>query len=148
MSHIKIRFRDDFGKVEADFRRSVHDMFQLVTPVLTHCNRVWRPQLDIYETPELIIVVAEVAGVKREDLFVEIGRRNICIHGCRKEKYLTDDTKYSLAEIPYGNFERNISFPVPVDPDSAVANYTEGLLQVRIKKLPFDEAHKISIQNG
>ncbi|MDD5711184.1 MAG: Hsp20/alpha crystallin family protein [Smithellaceae bacterium] len=148
MNRIKIRFRDDLGKVEADFRRSVHDMFQLVTPVLTHCHRIWRPQLDIYETPDAVIIVAEIAGVKREDLFVEIGRRSIKIHGNRCERYLTEGTKYALAEIPYGDFERNISFPMPINVDTAIATYAEGLLQIRVEKLPTDKVHKINITSG
>lgn len=138
MSLIKIIIRKDIEKIETELRRSIDEMFQLVSPSFYPCERLWSPHVDVCEAPGEIIVLIDVAGVKKEHIHVEIGRRTLKIYGVRRERTLTRQTKYRLAEIPYGYFERSLSFSVPVDADSAAASYTDGLLQITIAKLPLD----------
>jgi HSP20 family protein len=147
MSLIKIRIREDIGQIETELRRSIDEVFRLVSPRFNPCERVWSPHIDVYEAPGEIIVLIDVAGVKKEHIHVEIGRRTLKISGVRREKLFTRQTRYRLAEIPYGYFERSLSFPVPVDADSAEASYMDGLLQITIGKLPPDRVHKITIRN-
>jgi HSP20 family protein len=144
MNPIKIVFDDDFGKMEAEFRKTFANMFRLMNPAF-HGHQNWKPQMDAYESPEEIAIVAEIAGVNKEDLHVEVSRRSIKIHGKRKRTTLMENIRYSLAEIACGHFERVLLLPAPIDMETVSAKYTDGLLQIRIKKLPPNQAHKIPV---
>ena len=102
MHMIKIRFGEDPGKPDSDPRRIIDEMFNLVNPRYNACHRIWRPQMDVYESTGEIILVVEIAGAKREDLHVEIGRKTVKISGRRRVRPLSEDARYRLVEIPYG----------------------------------------------
>ena len=148
MHTIKIRFGEDPGRLDSDLRRAIDEMFNLVNPRYNACHRIWRPQTDVYEAPDEIILVLEIAGAKREDLHVEIGRKTVKISGRRRIRPLSEEARYRLVEIPYGYFERSLVLPVPIDVDQVDATYIDGLLQIRMTKLPVDKTRKIPVQNG
>jgi HSP20 family protein len=148
MHMIRIRFGEDPGKPDSDPRRIIDEMFNLVNPRYNACHRIWRPQMDVYESPGEIILVVEIAGAKREDLHVEIGRKTVKISGRRRVRPLSEDARYRLVEIPYGYFERSLVLPAPIDADHVDATYVDGLLQIRMTKLPVDTTRKIHVQNG
>ncbi|PKN60963.1 MAG: heat-shock protein Hsp20 [Deltaproteobacteria bacterium HGW-Deltaproteobacteria-11] len=148
MHTIQIRFGEDPGRPESDPRRIIDEMFNLVNPRYNACHRIWRPQMDIYESPGEIILVVEIAGAKREDLHVEIGRKTVKISGRRRIRPLSEDARYRLVEIPYGYFERSLVLPAPIDADQVDATYIDGLLQIRMAKLPLEKIRKIYVQNG
>jgi HSP20 family protein len=148
MHTIKIRFGEDPGKPDSDPRRIIDEMFNLVNPRYNACHRIWRPQMDVYEAPGEIILVVEIAGARLEDLHVEIGRKTVKISGRRRVRPLSEDARYRLVEIPYGYFERSLVLPAPIDTDHVDATYVDGLLQIRMTKLPVDITRKIHIQNG
>ncbi len=148
MHTIQIRFGEDPGRLDSDPRRIIDEMFNLINPRYNACHRIWRPQMDIYESPGEIILVVEIAGAKREDLHVEIGRKTVKMSGRRRVRPLSEDARYRLVEIPYGYFERSLILPAPIDADQVDATYIDGLLQIRMAKLPLDKIRKINIQNG
>jgi HSP20 family protein len=148
MHTIHIRFGEDPGRPDSDPRRIIDEMFNLVNPRYNACHRIWRPQMDIYESPGEIILVVEIAGAKREDLHVEIGRKTVKISGRRRIRPLSEDARYRLVEIPYGYFERSLVLPAPIDADQVDATYIDGLLQIRMAKLPLEKIRKIQVQNG
>jgi len=53
-----------------------------------------------------------------------------------------------LAEIPHGYFERNIILPAAVVAESAVASYADGILMIRINKMPANKTHRITIMTA
>ena len=146
MSFIKVRFTDDIGDINRELRKSIDEMFSLINSTFTVFQNVWRPQVDIYESPDEIMIVTDIAGVKTEDLYVEVHRRVLRIYG-KRETPVRGNTRYHLAEIPYGYFERNLSLPLPIDTKSITATYADGLLQIRMAKLPLNRVRKIPIQD-
>ncbi|MFH1079850.1 MAG: Hsp20/alpha crystallin family protein [Pseudomonadota bacterium] len=148
MHTIQIRFGEDPGRPDSDPRTVIDEMFSLVNPRYNACHRIWRPQMDIYESPGEIILVVEIAGAKREDLHVEIGRKTVKMSGRRRIRPLSENARYRLVEIPYGYFERSVVLPAPIDADLVDATYVDGLLQIRMAKLPLEKIRKIHVQNG
>jgi len=145
MSSIKVRFAKEIGYIDAEFRKSFDDMFRLFHSSFTVFHNIWSPQVDIYESPDEIIILADIAGVHKEDLYVEIDRRVLRIYG-KRGKPITENTRFHRAEITYGYFERKLILPLPVDTDSVSASYTDGLLQICIAKAPLEKIHKIPVQ--
>ena len=148
MEYIKIRLLDDFGQIGSKFERHVEDMFRAVSTGFTLAERSWKPPMDMNETPEEVIIVAEVPGVDKDDLEVEISSKAVRIKGKRYARHCSDNATYRLAELQYGRFERVLFLPAPIDPEIVSAAYQNGLLEIRLAKQPPERIHKISIQDG
>ena len=104
--------------------------------------------MDMNETPDEVIIVAEIPGVDKEDLDVEISSKAVRIQGNRFARHCSDNSTYRLAEIQYGKFERILFLPAPIDPEVVSAAYQNGLLEIRLAKLPPERTHKVPIQDG
>ena len=148
MSTIKIRFADEIEALGGKVERAVEDMFRSFSPVFNLAERSWKPLMDMYETPGQIIVLAEVAGVDKDDLEVEISTRAVRIRATRNPRYCSPEATYRLAEIQYGRFERILFLPAPIDPEVVSASYANGMLEIRLARQPMDEIHKIKVTEG
>ena len=104
--------------------------------------------MDMNETPEEVIIIAEVPGVEKDDLDVEISSKAVRIRGDRFAKHCPDNATYRLAEIQCGKFERILFLPAPIDPEVVSASYQKGMLEIRLAKLPSEKIHKIPIEEG
>ncbi len=146
MDYVKIRFVENPEGAESELLRTLDEMLRGANPRFTLSRQRWRPQIDIYETAEEIIIQAEIAGVQREAINLEIGSRAVKISGVRESCPRVEGARYRLAEIPCGYFERTLSLPTPIDTEKATALYRDGLLEIRLVKRPLDRVHRISIQ--
>ncbi|MGB2688731.1 MAG: Hsp20/alpha crystallin family protein [Desulfobacterales bacterium] len=145
MDYIKIRFTKDFDHLGSTFEKTVEDLFRSINPRFTIAEQKWKPQMDMYETPDEIIIMGEIAGVNKEDLELEISGKAVRVQGNRNQFPRIDNAKYRLAEIQYGKFERILYLPSPIDPEVVSASYTNGFLQVRLAKLELDKTFKVPI---
>lgn len=148
MEYIKIRFLDDFGQIGSKFEKTIEDMFRSMSPAFTLAERTWKPPMDMNETPEEVVIVAEIPGVDKDDLEVEISSKAVRIRGNRFARHCSGDATYRLAEIQYGKFERVLFLPAPIDPEVVSAAYQNGLLEIRLAKQPPEKTHKIPIEDG
>ncbi len=148
MDYIKIRFISDFDQLDSKFEKTIDEMFRSISPMFALSARKWKPQMDIYETPDQILILAEIAGVNKEDLELEISSKAVKIYGNRTEFPRVKNATYRLAEIQYGRFERILFLPAPIDPEVVSASYSNGFLQVRLAKLSLDKIRKIPITEG
>ena len=146
MEYIKIRFGKNLGEMHSRLQKTIDDMLRQVNPMLVLSEQTWRPQMDMYETPEEIIIVGEISGVDKEDLEVELDQKAVKITGLRRETARVPGIKYHLAEIVYGKFERILLLPMPINPEEVKASYTNGLLKVTMPKSLSREARQIPIQ--
>lgn len=145
MDYIKIRFTKDFDQLDSTFEKTVEDLFRTINPMFSIAEQKWKPQMDMYETPEEIIIMGEIAGVNKEDLELEISSKAVRVKGNRIQFPRIDNVKYRLAEIQYGKFERVLYLPSPIDPEVVSASYANGFLQVRLAKLKLNKTFKIPI---
>ncbi len=149
MDYIKIKFGNDFDYLESGFEKTFDEMFQAITPMFRFVERTWKPQMDIYETPEDIYILAEIAGVNKKNLEVEVSTKAVKIYGDRPAAPCMENTTYRLAEIQYGKFERILYLPAPIDTEKVSASCLDGFLKIRLSKLPLDRrTHKIHISDG
>lgn len=142
MNFIKIKFNNNF---EEEFQKAVDEVFHLVSPVFRQHECIWMPHADVYESTDEIIALIDLAGINKEELHIELNRRKIKIAGVRKMISVVKNARYCLAEIPHGYFERTITLPQAVDAESAVASYADGILMIRINKLPDHKVHRVHI---
>ncbi len=149
MDYIKIRFGDDLDRIGSRLERTLQDFFgRSSNPMFGSKDCGWVPQMDIFETEKEVFLWAELAGVQKEDLEVEVNSKALRIHGLRKELPKPADGAYRLAEIRYGHFERVIYLPSPVDPEVVSSSFTNGFLSIRILKVQARKTHKVTISDG
>jgi HSP20 family protein len=97
----------------------------------------WEPRVDLMEDERRLILKAEIAGVKGEDIQVLYipDRHSILIRGVRREDGPSGHCSCHQLEIFYGEFAREIHLPdVSIDPQSMRAQYRNGFLLVMIPK--------------
>lgn len=135
MNSIEIRCDEEIEE-EPRKERSLEDMFQSVSPMFCPSRRVWKPQMDIFETREKIIIHAEIAGVKKSDILIEVSSKAVKISGKRKSIKPPKNkiATYRLAEIQFGDFERVLYLPTIVDARSVSANFSNGFLDIKLEK--------------
>jgi HSP20 family protein len=146
MNYIKIRIEKNLPSIDTGFRRTIDEMFRMMNPVFALSHHTWRPHTDIFETDSGIVVISELAGVKMEDIRVEMGRNTLKIYGIRREMQHHENARYLLAEIPAGHFERIFTLSSPVDMETVTANYADGLLYIRLEKLPCDSIQNVPVR--
>jgi len=97
-------------------------------------ERTWSPQVDIYEDRENIVVKAELPGIKKEDVSIEVKDNILTLSGERKHEKETKKENYHRIERSYGKFNRSFSLPDPVKVDKVKANYRDGVLEITLPK--------------
>jgi HSP20 family protein len=149
MNYVKINFADEFDRFGAEIEKTIQDIFRPrpVNPMFACKDCSWVPQMDIYETKDEVFIWAELAGVEKEHLEVEINSKAVRIFGVRKEIQKEPQGTYRLAEIRYGKFERVLYLPSPVDTEVVSSTFANGLLSIRVAKLEVHKTHKIPIQD-
>lgn len=94
----------------------------------------WLPPVDIFETEEEIIIVAELPGMKEEDLDIQVTDGVLTLKGEKKYPAEGERDNYYRLERAYGKFNRSFSIPNTVDIGSVKASLKDGLLKVTLKK--------------
>ena len=134
MKHIEIRFGNNI-ETPATEEKSFEGMFQSVNPMFCFSKRVWKPQMDIFETRTEIVIQAEIAGVRKEDIVIEVSNKAVKISGNRKTNHLDRTATYRLAEIQFGQFERVLYLPNVIDIEKVSAQFSNGFLEIVLGKL-------------
>ena len=134
MKHIQIRFGKEIEQGRAE-DKSFEEMFQPGKPMFSFSKQVFKPQMDIFETRTEIVIQAEIAGVKKEDILIEISDKAVKISGTRKNEYINRTATYRLAEVQYGQFERVLYLPSVIDVEKVSAIYQNGFLRLTLGKI-------------
>jgi HSP20 family protein len=145
MELIKIRFGSQADPNNAAVEKSLSDLFRSVRPQFNCSECPWSPPMDMIETPDEIVIFAEIAGVDPAELTVEISARAVKIRGRRRVAAPESDTSYRLVEINYGGFERTLSLPRAVDSEQVSASCTRGMLQIRLAKKIQERPYQVPI---
>jgi HSP20 family protein len=103
------------------------------------------PLLDVRETNEEYIVMADLPGVKSEDVSVEVNDQVLTISGSRSP---VETGEAQTTERPYGSFVRSLTLPAGVDNDSIAAECTDGVLTLHIPKPAEAKPKKITISSA
>ena len=94
----------------------------------------WSPAVDIFETENEIVVKAEVPGVDRKDITLNLENNVLTLKGERKFEKETKEENYHRIERAYGGFSRAFSIPATVDEEKIRADYHEGILTIALPK--------------
>ena len=109
----------------------------------------WTPRFDITETDKALLVQAELPGLSKEDIRLNLDGSVLCIQGETHRHKPQDKELWHYSERRFGRFQRSLQLPDSCDPDGIQARFENGLLLLEIPKFPEDQkpgCRSISIQ--
>jgi HSP20 family protein len=109
-------------------------------------ERSWMPAVDIIDTPAAYVLKVELAGMKLEDVHIELEDDVLTIKGERHQEEQLEEEQYQSTEWHYGAFQRSISLPRSVQRDAIEATYENGVVEVRVPKAAEAEPQRIELK--
>jgi HSP20 family protein len=108
-------------------------------------SRRWVPAMDLVETEDHLVLKADLPGLSRDDVEIEIKDGVLTVSG---ERGADDEEKsegYFRVERSFGRFSRSLTLPKGVEADSVEADFDDGVLEVRIPKPEERKPHRVEI---
>ncbi|OGG51620.1 hypothetical protein A2704_02440 [Candidatus Kaiserbacteria bacterium RIFCSPHIGHO2_01_FULL_54_36b] len=103
--------------------------------------------VDIYQTPDAIVVKALVAGVQPTSIDIALTREMLTISGTREDEREVEEDNYFQRELYWGSFSRTILLPEEVDVDIAEASEKHGILMIRLPKINKKRQTKLKVRS-
>jgi HSP20 family protein len=104
------------------------------------------PRVDLIDREEEILVRAEVPGVEKKDLHVDLSGQLLTIRGERRHEEKEEKGEYFRSEISRGTFSRTIRVPEDVELDKVKAEFKDGMLEIHLPKTHKTERRHIEVK--
>ncbi|HEX2264782.1 MAG TPA: Hsp20/alpha crystallin family protein [Solirubrobacterales bacterium] len=111
-------------------------------------SRRWIPAMDLVETEDDLVLRADLPGLDRDDVDIEVKDGVLTISGERKAQHEEKREGFHRVERSFGRFSRSLELPKGVDPDSIGASFERGVLEVRMPKPAERKPTRIEIRAG
>src|SRR5919109_2711880 len=108
-------------------------------------RRRWIPAMDLVEADDHLVLKADLPGLDKDDVEIEIKDNVLTVSGERKTEREDSSNGYHRVERAYGRFSRSLSLPEGVDADQVQADFDKGVLEVRIPKPAERKPHRVQI---
>jgi len=132
-----------FGSWERDMERMMDDFFGRRWPQrwsLPAVLEVSAPAVDLYEDKDDIVVKAELPGMDKENIEVNLTNSTLTIKGEKKKEEEVKEEKYYKCERSYGSFVKTLELPKDIHAEKVKASFKNGILEIRLPKT--EEAKK------
>jgi len=106
----------------------------------------WSPAVDIYETADSIVLKAELPGLSRENIDIQVRDNTLTLKGERKFEREVKDENYLRIERSYGALQRGFSLPAVIQQDKIKATFKEGVLEVSMPKAEEAKPTQVKIE--
>lgn len=139
------------GSLVSDLRREMARFFDDWTSPVgrgMQTDYAFVPACDVEESEAHYLLTLEMAGVRKDDIKLEVSNNDLTISGERHQECERKEEGRWYTERRFGKFQRNFSFPPGIDPIRAEANYEDGILRVLLPKAESAKARQIKISSG
>jgi HSP20 family protein len=106
----------------------------------------WNPSVDISETKDKLVIEADLPGLEKKDVQVNITGNVLTIKGEKADEKKEKEENYYRCERYRGSFQRTLSLPVEVKADKAEAHFEKGVLKITLPKVEAAKSKQIKIQ--
>jgi HSP20 family protein len=139
---------DLLHQLEHRIGRTFNDPFRtsFAWPAHEAATTAWQPLVDIFEEPDVIRLVAEVPGVKPEDVKISVEANLLTIQGTKEQVAEEKAEKVHRYERTYGAFERTFRLSASIDPNKIKATYNLGVLTITLPKAETAKPHLITVE--
>lgn len=142
-----IRWRPTRGilGLQDEVNRMFDEFFGRVPAQVETEDSIWSPSVDMSEDNNSVIVEAEIPGMSKDDIKVNIQEDTIILKGEKKQEKEEKEANYHRIERSYGAFVRSFTLPAPVQSDKVKATYKNGILKITLPKTEEVKPKEISI---
>jgi len=137
---------DPFGemrRIQKDMDRLFNKFGEGATTEVS--SSFWRPAVDIRETNEFFIIHADLPGMRREDIKIDLLDNVLTISGERNLEKKEENEKYHKLERNYGKYSRSVNIPKGVAQHQIKANFRDGVLEVLVPKAQQQQPEPLKI---
>jgi HSP20 family protein len=106
---------------------------------------IWNPAVDLYEKDDHFVIKAELPGVDKKNIAIDLKDRVLTISGERSYENEVKEESYYRRERSYGKFQRVFTLPADVDSDKINAEFKDGLLQIEVPKPEQQKPKQVTI---
>ena len=131
---------DSWGRPFPSLLPSFQSLFRPSRTLMGEAFSLRAPAVDLYEGEEEVVIKAEVPGLEKGDLKVDLTDSMLTISGEKKKEEDIKEEVYTYSERSYGSFSRSLQLPCAVKSDKAKATFKNGVLEVKLSKT--EEAKK------
>jgi HSP20 family protein len=110
--------------------------------------RRWVPAMDLVETDEHLVLKADLPGLSKDDVNIDIKEGVLTVSGERRSEREDKGEGYYRVERAFGGFSRSLSLPEGIDAERVTADFADGVLEVRIPKPEERKPHRVAIGTG
>jgi len=110
--------------------------------------RRWVPAVDLVETEGNLVLRADLPGLEKDDVAIEVKDGVLTLSGERRAEHEDKAEGYYRVERAFGRFSRSLTLPQGIEPDSIDAEFTDGVLEIRIPKPEERKPHRVAIGAG
>ena len=142
-----VRFNpwNDVWNATNRFNRVFGKAFAPARTVDENCDCVWRPGVDIYEEDNGVTLKADLPGIDKKDISIDVKDGVLTLSGERSDESETKEKNFYRRERTYGKFQRVFTLPEGVNADDIKADFKDGVLKVHVPKAEVEEPKKITI---
>ncbi len=109
----------------------------------------WTPAVDVREDENEITIECELAGMRPENVTVDVDNSVLSITGEKREERTDEEEgRYHIVERSYGKFYRSFQLPAGVDEEQIQADFENGVLRVHIPKAALPQPRRIEVGGG
>lgn len=108
----------------------------------------WTPSIDVYETGDEVVVLAELPGLSRDDVEIRLEHGSLILQGERRMNKDVKEENYQRVERRFGKFSRSIAMPPEIDSDEIEAELRSGVLRISVPKTGAGKRKSIEIPIG
>ena len=123
-------------------------MTQLSDSSATGNGSSWFPAVDVEETDDALVLSFDLPGIEEEKISVELDENVLTVSGERERASENSGNRFYRYERRFGHFSRSVTLPTGVNEEGIQANYTNGVLDVRVPKPEDPKPKRIQIGAG
>jgi len=116
------------------------------SPAAGPANGTWHPAVDVYETEGGYVLKAELPGVGKEDIKIDVNNNALTIKGEKKFEEKTEKENYMRIERSYGSFTRTFALSDKVDSGNIKAAFKDGVLEITLPKKEEAKPKEIKVE--
>lgn len=109
-------------------------------------EEITAPAVDVYEEKDDIVVKAELPGMEKSDIEVNLADSQLTLKGEKKKEEKIEEENYFRSERSYGAFVRSVQLPTEVQADKVKAAFKNGILEVRLPKTEEAKRKEIKVK--
>jgi len=130
------------------FTGEVNRLFNTLFDAAGGADQRWVPAMDLFEVGDHFVLRADLPGLSEGDVSLEVQDNSLTISGERKAEHEQSEGGWYRIERSFGSFSRSLTLPEGVNPEAISAEFTNGVLEVRIPKPEERKPRRVEIKAG